>query len=39
MWTRAHPEVPHVVHGLRFLEGDIGKELFLIDTLLQRFLE
>jgi hypothetical protein len=39
MWTRAHPEVPHVVHGLRFLEGDIGKELFLIDTLLRRFLE
>lgn len=38
VWTRTNSAVPHVVHGLRFLEEHMGKELFLIDTLLRRFL-
>ncbi len=39
VWTRANAAEHEVVHGLRFLEEDMGKELFLIDTLLRQFLE
>lgn len=38
MWTRANPAVQGVVHGLRFLASDMGKELFLIGTLLRQLL-
>lgn len=38
MWTRANPSVQGVVHGLHFLASDMGKELFLIGTLLRQLL-
>ncbi|MFQ5960727.1 MAG: PilZ domain-containing protein [Candidatus Methylomirabilales bacterium] len=38
MWTRANPAVQGVVHGLHFLASDMGKELFLIGTLLRQLL-
>lgn len=38
VWTRANPAVHGVVHGLRFLASDMGKELFLIGTLLRQLL-
>lgn len=39
VWSRTNSAGTQVVHGLRFLEEDVGKELFLIDTLLRRFLD
>ncbi len=38
MWNRANPTVQGVVHGLHFLASDMGKELFLIGTLLRQLL-
>lgn len=38
VWTRANPAVPGVVHGLHFLASDMGKELFLVGTLLRQLL-
>ncbi|MFQ5989732.1 MAG: PilZ domain-containing protein [Candidatus Methylomirabilales bacterium] len=39
VWMGAKAEVPDVAHGLRFLTEERGKELFLIGTLLRRFLQ
>jgi hypothetical protein len=36
VWTRANPAVHGVVHGLHFLASDMGKELFLVGTLLRQ---
>ncbi len=36
VWTRSAPEGDGVLHGLRFRADDIGKELFLIGTLLRQ---
>ena len=39
VWMRGRADVPDVAHGLRFLTEERGKELFLIGTLLRRFLQ
>lgn len=39
MWALASAEGGHVIHGLRFLSDDVGRELFLIGALLQQLLE
>ncbi|MFQ5803709.1 MAG: PilZ domain-containing protein [Candidatus Methylomirabilales bacterium] len=39
MWNRTVPEGRGVIHGLRFLADDIGKELFLIGALLQQLFD
>lgn len=37
IWTRSGPETQGTLHGLRVLKDDMGKELFLIGTILRIF--
>jgi c-di-GMP-binding flagellar brake protein YcgR len=37
VWNRARPEKRGAVHGLRILKDDMGRELFLIGTILRIF--
>ncbi len=39
MWALTTSEGHDVIHGLRFLSEDVGKELFLIGALLQQLLD
>lgn len=39
VWNRDTPEGQGVLHGLRFSDDDIGKELFLIGILLRQLVE